>query len=385
MKRALLLGAMSALALAGCDWIKSPGAAENLTPPAELVEFAPSVEVRQLWSRGLGDGGGKSSFKLRPAVSDGRVFASDSSGTVSAFDAGSGAPAWKVEIGQPASSGVGAGDGLVAVGGVDGMVFALAADSGSERWTARVSSEVLAPPAVAEGMVVVRAQDGRMFGFDATDGSRRWVFDRGVPLLTLRGNGPPVISGGVVYAGYDNGKIIALSLNDGSLRWEQTLAQAEGRTELDRMVDVDGELALDGGALFATSYRGQVGALTPENGRVVWSRDFSSYAGVAIAGDRLVVVDTDGGVQALDVRSGGSLWKQDGLAYRWPGTPVIVGNHAVVGDFEGYLHWLSLEDGSFAARQRQGDEGIRAAPLADGNVVYTTSAEGVIAAWRVGG
>jgi outer membrane protein assembly factor BamB len=206
-----------------------------------------------------------------------------------------------------------------------------------------------------------------------------------VPLLTLRGNGAPVISGGVVFAGYDNGKIVALSLNDGALRWEQTLAQAEGRTELDRMVDVDGEIALSGGELFANSYRGQIGALTPENGRVVWSRDFSSYAGVAVAGDRLVVVDTDGSVHGLELRSGASLWKQDGLAFRWPGTPVIVGNHALVGDFEGFLHWLSLEDGSFAARQRQGDEGIRATPLVVGNVVYTTSAEGVIAAWSVGG
>jgi outer membrane protein assembly factor BamB len=384
MRSAWWLAAFAALGLAGCDWIKSPGGKE-VNPPTELTEFAPSLEVSRAWSRNLGDGAGKSAFKLRPAYGDGVLFASDASGTVAAIDAGSGAQRWRVELPQPASSGPGTGDGLVVVGGVEGGVYALSAADGSERWTARASSEVLAPPAVSGGVVVVRAQDGRLFGFDAADGNRRWVFDRGVPLLTLRGSGAPVIADGVVYAGYDNGKVVALNLSDGVLRWEQTLAQPDGRTELERMVDIDGELAFGNGELFAASYRGQVGALTPDNGRVVWSRDFSSAAGVALAGDKLVVVGEDGAVAALDVRSGTALWKQEGLAWRWPGSPVVVGGHVLVGDFEGWLHWLSLEDGSFSARQRMGDEGIRATPLVVGDVVYVASAEGELAAWRVGG
>ena len=384
MRRVLLLAALAGAGLAGCDWIKAPGS-DDVTPPAELVEFPATLGVTKLWSRDLGDGAGKSAFKLRPAYDDGRVFASDSSGTVAAFDAATGAQAWRVELPQTASSGPGAGEGLVVVGGVDGSVFALSAADGSERWTARASSEVLAPPAVAGGVVVVRALDGRLFGFDAADGARRWVFDRGVPLLTLRGNGQPLVANGVVYAGYDNGKVVALNLSDGVLRWEQTLAQPEGRTELERMVDVDGEMVLGPGELFAASYRGQVGAITPDNGRVVWSRDFSSAVGVALAGDRLIVVGIDGAVAALDVRSGAAVWKQEGLAYRWPGTPAVVGGSVMVGDFEGFLHWLSVEDGSFVARQRMGDEGIRAAPLVVGDVIYAANAEGELAAWRVGG
>lgn len=384
MRRFLAVAAVASLGLAGCDWIKSPGGKE-VNPPVELTDFAPTLGVSRVWSRDLGDGAGKSAFKLRPAYGDGLVFASDSSGNVAAFDAASGAPRWRTELPEPASSGPGVGDDLVVVGGVEGAVVALSAEDGSQRWTARASSEVLAPPAVAGGVVVVRAQDGRLFGFDAADGSRRWVFDRGVPLLTLRGNGAPLVADGVVYAGYDNGKVVALNVGDGVLRWEQTLAQPEGRTELERMVDVDGELALGNGELFAASYRGQVGALTPDNGRVVWSRDVSSAAGVALAGDKLVVVAEDGAVAALDIRSGAALWKQDGLAYRWPGSPVVVGGHVLVGDFEGFLHWLSIEDGSFAARQRMGDEGIRATPLVVGDVVYVASAEGELAAWRVGG
>ncbi len=384
MTRSLLLGALLALTISGCDWIKS-GGKEEVAPPTELVEFAPTVGVSQVWTHSLGSGVGKAGLKLRAAYDDGRIFASDASGAILAFDATSGAQAWRTVLEAPVSSGPGAGDGLVVVGGIDGAVVALDATSGAQRWTAVASSEVLAPPAVGGGVVVVRAIDGRIFGFDVADGTRRWVFDRGVPLLSLRGNGPPLIADGVVFAGYDNGKIVALTLSDGALRWEQTLAQSEGRTELERMVDIDGELASSGSELFAASYRGQVGALTPESGRVVWSRDFSGYAGVGLAGDKLLVVDDVGAVQALDVRSGASLWKQEGLLYRWPGTPVAVGNYAVVGDFEGYLHWLSLEDGSFAARQRQGSDGIRAAPLAIGDIVYTTSADGDLAAWRIGG
>ncbi len=384
MKRSLWLGAMLVLALSGCDWLKS-GSTKDVTPPAELMEFAPTVGVSQVWSRKLGSGVGKAGLKLRAAYDDGRIFASDASGAVSAFDAASGAPAWRVELDEPVSSSPGAGDGLVVVGGINGAVVALDAGSGAQRWTAAASSEVLAPPAVGGGVVVVRAIDGRIFGFDAADGTRRWVFDRGVPLLSLRGNGTPLIADGVVFAGYDNGKIVALTLSDGVLRWEQTLAQSEGRTELERMVDIDGELATTGTELFASSYRGQVGALAPDSGRVLWSRNFSGYAGVAVAGDKVLVVDDLGVVQALDVRSGAALWKQEGLLRRWPGTPVAIGDYVVVGDFEGYLHWLSLEDGSFVARQRLGKDGIRAAPLVIGDIVYTTSAEGSLAAWRVGG
>ena len=384
MKRSLWLGALLVLSVSGCDWMKS-GSTKDVAPPTELVEFAPTVGVSQVWSRKLGSGVGKAGLKLRAAYDDGRIFASDSSGAVFAFDAASGAQAWRIELDEPVSSSPGAGEGLVVVGGINGAVVALDAGSGAQRWTAEASSEVLAPPAVGGGVVVVRAIDGRIFGFDAADGTRRWVFDRGVPLLSLRGNGPPLIADGVVFAGYDNGKIVALTLSDGVLRWEQTLAQSEGRTELERMVDIDGELATNGSELFAASYRGQVGALAADSGRALWSRDISSFVGVAVAGDQLLVVDDLGAVQALDVRSGAAFWKQEGLLRRWPGTPVAVGDYVVVGDFEGFLHWLSLDDGSFVARQRHGKDGIRAAPLAIGDIVYTTSADGGLAAWRVGG
>lgn len=383
MKRIFLLGALAGVAVSGCDWIKSP-TSDNLQPPTELTEFVPKVTVTQLWTRDLGEGESKAGLRLRPVFDAGRIFASDGSGTVAAFAADTGAQIWRVQLDQAASSGPAVRDGLLAVGGIDGAVVALDADTGQQRWRAAVSSEVLAPPAIGAGVVVVRAQDGRVFGFDAKDGTRKWVFDRSVPLLSLRGNSAPMIVGGVVYVAFDSGKVASLTLADGSLRWEQTLTVAEGRTELERMVDIDGELAAGSDEIYVVSYRGQIGALLSESGRLRWSRELSAYGGISNSGERLYVADAEGSVQALDARGGASLWKQDGLKYRWLGTPVAVGDYVVVGDFEGYLHVLSADDGSFAARKRMGDEGIRAAPLVVGNAVYATSADGSLGAWRIG-
>lgn len=378
------LAALLAFAAGGCSWFKSPSK-ENIDPPAELTEFTATVGVQQLWSRNLGEGSGKAGLRLRPAFGDGKVYASDIEGGVYAFDAGSGNQVWHAELSERVGSGPGVGEGLVVVGGLDGTVVAFDADDGSERWSARVSSEVIATPAVGGGIVVVRAHDGRMFGLAAADGTRRWVFDRGVPLLTLRGNGAPLISGDTVYAGYDNGKIVALALENGNLKWEQAVAQSEGRTELERMVDIDGEMGATGAEVYAVSYRGQVGTLALDTGRQMWTREADAYGGLAIAGNALYFSNSDGAVVALDARSGSSLWQQDGFAHRWLSTPAVVGDHVVLGDFEGYVHVLRTEDGALAGRARVGDEAIRSAPLAVGDTVYVASSDGELAALRIGG
>jgi outer membrane protein assembly factor BamB len=277
------------------------------------------------------------------------------------------------------------GEGLVIVGTTHGEVVALDAGTGGERWRAPVSSEVIATPAVKNGTVVARSHDGRVYGFDAKDGARRWVFDRTVPLLSLRGNGAPVIVAGRVLLGYDNGKVDALRLADGNLAWEQTLANSEGRTELARMVDIDGELGVGDTELYAASYQGQVGALTLDAGRQVWSREYSAYGGVAYGTGQVFAADADGSVWALDSRSGASMWKQDALAHRWLSAPAVLGNYVVVGDLEGYVHFLKVDSGELAARTRVSRGPVMAAPLVVGDVVYVASAKGDLAAFRLGG
>ena len=384
MTTRILLSAALAAALSACGVFKSP-TKDNLAPPAELTDIRTSVAIDALWSHNLGDGSGKAGLRLRPAYGDGRIYASDIDSGLHAFDAASGRELWRAEIGEQVGSGPGFGGGVVVVGGLDGAIVAFDAESGNELWRSEVPSEVIAAPAVEAGTVVVRAHDGRVFGFAATDGARRWVFDRGVPLLSLRGNSAPLISGSTVYVGYDNGKAVALDLESGALKWEQSVAQSEGRTELERLVDIDGETASSNGEMFAVTYRGQVGALAVDTGRQGWSRDMSSFGGLVLSGDTLYLSDADGSVWALDSRSGASLWQQDALAHRWLSTPAVAGGHVVVGDFEGYVHVLSTEDGSIAARTRVGDDAIRAAPLAVGDVVYVANSDGSLAAIRIGG
>jgi outer membrane protein assembly factor BamB len=273
---------------------------------------------------------------------------------------------------------------LLVAGTLEGGVQAFDAGSGAERWHAEVSTEVVAPPAIADGVVVVRTNDGRLYGFDANDGSRKWIYDRAtVPALSLRGNGAPHIADGVVYAGEDNGKVVALRLPDGGLLWEQTLSPGEGRTEIERLQDADGGLAVDNGVVYASAYRGLVAALIAQSGRPLWTHNLSSYTGVSLAPTQIYVVDADSVVWALDLRTGSSDWKQDALKYRWLSGASAMGDYVVAGDLDGYVHWLGASDGKLAARVRLSKHPIQAAPVVVGDTVYVEDIDGRIGAYRI--
>jgi outer membrane protein assembly factor BamB len=376
-----LLCLLCLLALSGCEWLKGRGTKDNVEPPADLVEFETSAPVRKVWSMGIGDGIERTGTRPRPVEAGGQVFAADLDGTVVSVDLLTGRKVWSISAEQRLSSGPGTGDGLVVVGGLDGGVIALDRDSGSAKWATEVSSEVLTNPVIADGIVVVRTNDGRVFGLNVADGSRAWLFDRGMPLISLRGNAAPLIVDGTVYVGYDSGKVVALALTDGSLLWEQTIAAPNGRTELERMTDIDGEIVATEGELFLVTFRGQAASIARDSGRILWTRDMSSFTGVSVAEGSVYLTDADGALWALDRTSGTSQWKQEALAHRWLTTPMVFGDYLVVGDFDSYLHVLSRTDGSTAARFRVGDEGIRAAPLVIGAHVVTASIDGELAAF----
>ncbi len=379
MRRLLLLGCTALLAV-GCG---KDSKKDNIEPPAELVEFTPSVSIDEVWSRGIGDGEEKLGLRQHPVVADGRIYASDLEGRVYAIDAASGKEIWDVETELRLSGGPGVGEGTLVIGSLDGDVVALNPDDGAERWRAKVSSEVIATPAVGNGVAVIRANDGRMYGFNATDGERKWVYDRGLPSLTLRGNSQPLLAQGVLFAGYDNGQVVALRIEDGVQQWEQTVAVGEGRTEIDRMVDIDGEIVVDASEVFAAAYNGQVLAISLDGGRPLWNRELSAFTGLALAGDKILVSDNAGTVWALDRATGSAMWKQESLAHRWLTTPAIQGDYAVVGDLEGYLHWLSLSDGAPAARVRLTREPIRATPQVADGVLYAIGTNGELGAFRL--
>jgi len=399
-KRALTV-LMLATAVTGCATIKNlfnDVKKENIEPPTPLTELTPTLNVQKLWSDRVGKGAGKSGARMLPAYADGKIYAAGVDGTIAAIDATSGHTLWQKHLGERHgfilhrgknslrwAGGPSVNGDLLVVGSLEGSVRALDAGTGAERWHMQVSSEVIAPPAIADGVVVVRTNDGRLYGLDAADGSRKWVYDRAtVPVLSLRGNAAPRIADGVVYAGEDNGKVVALHLTEGNALWEQSLSPGEGRSEIQRLQDIDGTVAVANGVVYASGYHGQVAALIAQTGRPLWTHELSGYTGVAIAPTQIYVANADADVWALDLRTGASAWKQEGLKYRWVSEAAAQGDYVVLGDQEGYVHWLAGTDGKFAARVRLSKNPIQSAPVVVGDMVYVEDIDGEIGAWRIG-
>lgn len=379
--------AACAIALAGCStvkgWFGGDKKDDKPSEPVALVDFTPSVAVTKLWSANAGKGEGMLGLRQGPVVADGRVYAAALEGGVRALDLQTGKPVWAYESDLRLSGGPGVGDGLVVVGGLDGEVIALDAATGAERWQAKVVNEVIAAPAIGGGLVFVRSNDGRITAFDAASGERRWFWNRDVPMLSVRGNDAPVLGPGFVFVGNDDGTVVALSATDGRPLWEQPIGQAEGRTELDRMADVDGTPVLDGAALFASSFKGQTVAIDAPSGRPAWAAEYGGAGRVGVGSDRLVVADTRGTVYGLDKASGSALWSQPGLARRKLTGAAVQGDYAVVGDLDGYLHWLRLDNGDFAARQRMGGTPLRAAPVVADGILIAQNTDGELSAFRL--
>ena len=319
-------------------------------------------------------------------MAEGRVYTADPSGRVAAFDLDAGREIWRIKDKSRYSTPPGVGAGVVVLGTMEGEVVALDADTGGERWRERVLSEVVARPLVSDGLAIVRSSDGRVYGLDLADGRRRWVFSRGLPALTVRGNGSPALGQGVIYVGYDDGTVVALRIVDGLRVWEHIVAEPEGRSELERMADIDGEIGVGVNALFAASFKGRLAALDVTGGNPLWNRELASATGVALARDRVIAVDLQGNVWALDRDNGNAIWRQDALAMRWLTTPAIQGEFVVVGDLDGYVHWLRLDSGELAARERLGSKPIRATPQVSlEGVAVLVNTDGKMAAYRAGG
>ena len=372
---------LAVLALPGCSAVGGFfGDDEDAPKPAKLESFQPAAEVKTLWSRRATSGDGARHVELRPTVVGGRVFVAGHDGDVAAHDPFSGERLWEADTGVPVSGGPGAGAGLVVVGSSAGDVVALHVADGAVAWRARVSSEVLSAPAVGERIAVVRTGDGKLFGLDTANGERSWVYDRTVPVLTLRGTSAPVIAGDVVVAGFDSGHLVAVSLADGELLWESHVAAPTGHTELERLVDMDADPVVSDGVVYVVAFQGRVAAFDLDTGQPLWERDLSSHAGIG-AGRRLVyVTDDQSHVWAFDRGNGSSLWRQAGLERRQVTRPVEFGDYVVVADFQGYVHWLSTDDGRFAARIRPGDSAVRAPAVAGETAVYVLGESGRLTA-----
>src|SRR6202789_2748254 len=375
----LPLGLAALLTAAGCSKDK------DVEPPATLVDFPQTLQVKKLWGEGVG--GGKKQLVLRlglgPAVDNGVVFAASYKGEVLAAALDTGRHIWLKNLKLPLSAGPGVGAGMVVVGSSKGVVVALDGPTGRELWRSRLNSELLSAPAINQKVVVLRSVDGRLHGLDAHDGRELWSVEQQVPRLSLRGTATPIIAKEVAISGFDNGKVMAVSVNTGDTVWDTALASPHGRTELDRLVDVDSAVRTVGDNVFAPGFQGRTAMLAIDSGQVWWAHDMSSYRGMAVDDDNLYVTQSDGIIVALRQRDGSELWRNQKMKLRRLTTPVLTNTAVVVADFQGYVHWLDKITGELVARERIAKkELISNAPVAAGDTVVVLTDRGRLVAYR---
>jgi outer membrane protein assembly factor BamB len=369
--------------LAGCQTVGGWfGRGEPEQRPAELVEFEQRLNVERLWSVSTGAGINRSRPTFRPFFHDGEVWTGDHRGRVSAVNVETGRIAHRFDTDLALSSGPAVYDDVILLGTFDGELVALDRQTGARRWLARLSSEMLAYPVLHDGVVIARSIDGRVFGFDVADGTRMWIHDRSVPLLTVRGNSDPLARAGQVFIGYDDGTAVGLRVSDGGLLWEQRVSEPEGRTELDRLSDINGPMVVVGTDLYVVTYRGRMASLALESGRILWVKEVASHTGLSVFRTQLAAVDRDDAVWLVDRRNGSTLWRDERLARRGLTRPVFFNDYLVTVDSEGYMHWYELASGDFVARVRASRSAAVEAPIVIGETLYLLDEDGTLSAWR---
>jgi outer membrane protein assembly factor BamB len=376
MKQLICLAALLAL-LAACDKKAKPD------EPAKLVDINATLKVQSVWSAALGD-----EPKLRSglgiSVVGDTVYLAGYKGDVEALQLAGGRQKWRHDTRAALTGGPGAGATLVVVGTAKGEVIALDAATGAQRWRVKVGSQLLSAPAVGDDVVVVRTIDGKLRALEAANGAQRWLTDQQMPRLLLRGAAPPVISTDLVLQPFDNGRLVAVTLAGGATQWDTAVAQAHGSSELQRLVDIDSAVRVDGDDIFVVSYQGRVVRIARDTGQIIWAKDLSSYRGLAID-DEFVYVSTAGGdIVKLDRSSGAEIWNQNLLKRRQLSAPAVGGGYVLVADLDGVVHWLNASDGRFVARQKLGER-VSAAPVYAGGLWLVRSDKGGLRAFKTPG
>jgi len=359
------------------------GDEEEELEPMELVDIDESIKVKRIWSSKIG---GKSEFlrvALRPASDGNRIYVASEDGNVSAYDSEDGDQIWRNELDVELTSGPGVGEGLVVVAAKDGFVILLDASTGEEKWRADIAGESLALPLIKGESVIIQTIDNRLQALSAFDGRSRWSIVQSPPALTMRGSSSPVIVGNTVIAGFDSGRLVAADLDTGTTIWESLLSPPQGRSDLDRLSDIDGAMAVVGQDLYASGYQGRLAALATESGQMLWNRDISSYEGVAADWTSVYTVRDDGEIVAMGRQNGAESWRNGSLLRREPTLPIPFGTTVVVGDLEGYLHFFNTIDGEAVARVRLGSDAITSDPFVLANRLYVQSDNGQLAAYVV--
>ena len=346
----------------GCSLFGGDDEDESLLP-AELIEFTETVDVDQQWKASVGKGHEGLGIALNPTTDGETVYAASFNGNVIAINANNGRKIWKQSYDFSFTAGPTYKDGILVLGTNNGELINIDSMTGEILWTTTVSSEILAPVAIKDDQIFVRSVDGNLTAFLSNNGSLMWTANHRVPRLSLRGTTSPEVFANAVLSGFDDGKVSAYDLVDGSLLWETMLTPPGGRTEIEKINDIDAPMTIVGNELYVGSYQGALAALALESGDIIWLTEASIYAGMAVDEDAVFVSESDGSVMALSRFTGREIWKKDNLLNRYPSAPVIIGDSIIVGDLEGYLHWLDKESGETQQRISIGKDKISSVPL----------------------
>jgi len=371
--------------LAACStisgWFDSDD--EDANAPAELVGIDETVNIKELWSEGVGDGQGEGFYRIRPVIQGDTIYAASANGEVVALNRISGKTLWETDLETSLSGGVGVYEDGLFVGSSEGFVLKLDAGSGEKIWSTPLRGEILSAPQGNGKVVVVQTYDGKLQGLENASGRVLWTYDSNVPVLTVRGTSTPIMHNNLVFAGFANGRVLAFDTQTGAVVWEVRVAISQGRSEIERIVDVDGTMELFGNELFAASYQGSVVAIDVQNGRKVWQQKASSFSGVSQGFGNVYVADEDGTLNAYMRNGEGVRWTQGALTNRELSRPTPVSSYVAVADFEGYVHVLSQVDGEFVGRVRADSDGVRADMLSEGNVLYVYGNGGELVAYEI--
>lgn len=381
----ILFTTLIILLLTGCSYIPWFGDEEKVEieprEPAELTDISQELSLQRNWSASGNSDAKEKYIRIRPHFFADKVAFADTQANIAVYEVANGQRLWSRSLSGSISGGVGGNSDVLVVGTINGDVIAVRSNDGTDIWSTALSSEVMAISPGFEGVVIVRTNDSRVHGISADSGEVLWIVSQSSPALTLRGVGAPLIREGVAYVGLDNGKVIAISISSGNVMWESRVSVPSGRSELDRIVDIDGQLGVDASFVYAASYHGRVVAIDRNNGRIVWARDLASIAGLSIDDNLVYVTDRDDSVWALQKDSGITEWRQDKLFYRELSTPVTLENVVLVGDFQGYLHALAKDDGRMVGRTNLGKKPIQTSASPSAAVSYVVDTSGRLAAY----
>ncbi|OMQ21755.1 outer membrane protein assembly factor BamB [Serratia oryzae] len=389
LRKTLLVGLVSVTLLSGCSLFSSEEDVVTMSPlPKVENQFTPNT----VWSTSVGDGIGGYYSHLRPAYQDGTVYAADRRGIVKAMDLLDGKEKWTVDLSekthffssnQPAllSGGLTVSGANVYVGSEKAVVYALNTADGKVTWQTNVAGEAISRPVVADGMVLIHTTNGQLQALNESDGAIKWTVNLDIPSLSLRGESAPAVAFGAAIVGGDNGRVSAVLMQQGQLIWQQRISQPSGATEIDRLNDVDTTPVIVDNVVYALGYNGNLTALDLRSGQIIWKREMGSVNDFIVDAGRIYLADQNDRVVAMNTDGGASLWTQSDLLHRNLTAPALYNGYLVVGDAEGYLHWINTTDGRFVAQQKVDSSGFLSAPVVAGDKLLIQARGGKVYAF----